>query len=72
MGVTHVTTRLKSLSGKGRAYQAEFLVDTGAIDCLAPASKLKAAGVKREGTAIYELLMDLRESVLSERRPLRR
>src|SRR5438132_7932785 len=55
MGVTHVTAQIKNLSGRGRAYRAEFLVDTGAIDCLAPASKLKAAGVKREGKAVYEM-----------------
>jgi clan AA aspartic protease len=55
MGVTHVTTQIMNLSGKGHAYQAEFLVDTGAIDCLAPASRLKAAGVKVEGKAVYEM-----------------
>ena len=38
MGVTHVTTRVRRLAGKGRAYEAEFLVDTGAIDCMAPVS----------------------------------
>jgi len=34
---------------------ADFLVDTGAIDCMAPASRLKAAGVKPEGNAVYEM-----------------
>jgi clan AA aspartic protease len=55
MGVTHVTTRIRSLAGRGKAYQADFLVDTGAVDCMAPASKLTAAGIKREGKAVYEL-----------------
>jgi clan AA aspartic protease len=55
MGVTHVTTQIRSLAGKGKGYSAEFLVDTGAIDCMAPASKLKAAGIKREGKAVYEM-----------------
>jgi clan AA aspartic protease len=55
MGVTHVTTRVRQLSGRGRSYQAEFLVDTGAFDCMAPASKLKAIGIKPEGKSIYEL-----------------
>lgn len=55
MGVTHVTTRIRNLAGKGRGYQAEFLVDIGAIDCMAPADRLKAAGVRREGKAVYEL-----------------
>src|SRR5882724_5000475 len=55
MGVTIVTAKIRSLSGKRRPYQAQFLVDTGAIDCMAPASRLKAAGVKREGKAVYEM-----------------
>jgi clan AA aspartic protease len=55
MGVTHVTAQLRSLAGRGKPYRAEFLVDTGAIDCLAPASRLKAAGIKREGKAVYEM-----------------
>lgn len=55
MGVTHITTEIKSLSGRGKAYRGEFLVDTGAVDCMAPASRLKAAGVKPEGKAVYEM-----------------
>lgn len=55
MGVTHVTTELRSLTGRKKPYRAEFLVDTGAIDCMAPASKLKKAGIKVEGKSIYEL-----------------
>jgi deoxyribonuclease-4 len=55
MGVTHVTTRIRSLTGTGPSYQAEFLVDTGAIDCLAPASQLRKVGIKPEGKAVYEL-----------------
>jgi clan AA aspartic protease len=55
MGVTHVTTRIQSLNRRGKPFQAEFLVDTGAIDCMAPASSLRAAGVKPEGKAVYEL-----------------
>jgi len=49
MVVTHVTTRIRSLAGKRPAYQADFLVDTGAIDCMAPSSELRAAGIKPEG-----------------------
>jgi clan AA aspartic protease len=55
MGVTHVTTEILPLGGKGRGFQADFLVDTGAIDCLAPASKLKQAGIKRAGKDTYQL-----------------
>jgi clan AA aspartic protease len=55
MVVTHVTTRIRSLAGKRPAYQADFLVDTGAIDCMAPSSELRAAGIKPEGKAVYEM-----------------
>jgi clan AA aspartic protease len=55
MGLTHVTTQLKSLALTGQAYEAEFLVDAGAIDCLAPASALRNAGILIEGKDSYEL-----------------
>lgn len=55
MGVTHVTTEIKALSGRRKPYRAEFLVDTGAVDCLAPASRLKAAGIKPEGKTLHEI-----------------
>jgi predicted aspartyl protease len=55
MGLTHVTVQMRSLTGKGRPYQAECLVDTGSVDCLAPGDRLRAAGIKPEGKAIYEL-----------------
>src|SRR5438105_2557812 len=55
MGLTHVTVRMRSLNGKRKAYEAECLVDTGAVDCMAPADKLRAAGIKPEGKAVYEL-----------------
>lgn len=55
MGVTHVTVRISDLAKQGVPYEAEFLVDTGAIDCMAPADRLEAAGVQREGKDVYEL-----------------
>jgi len=55
MGLTHVTTTVRDLTRKGQPYEAEFLVDTGAIDCLAPRDELVAAGVSPEGKAVYEL-----------------
>ncbi len=54
MGLTHVTVSLAPLTGR-RRYQAEFLVDTGAIDCLAPAKHLRRIGVKIEGRDVFEL-----------------
>jgi predicted aspartyl protease len=46
---------MRSLTGRGKAYEAECLVDTGAVDCMAPGHRLKAAGIKPEGRAVYEL-----------------
>lgn len=55
MGLTHVTVTIKGLNTTETAYEDEFLVDTGAIDCLVPAGKLLAAGVQVEGKDVYEL-----------------
>jgi len=55
MGLTHVTVQICDLARQGRPYEAEFLVDTGAVDCLVPANELRAAGVEPEGKAAYEL-----------------
>ena len=55
MGITHVTVEVSNLARQGTPYEAEFLVDTGAIDCLAAADKLRAAGIEPEGKAVYEL-----------------
>ena len=55
MGTTHVTAQILDLAGTGRPFEAEFLVDTGSLHCLAPASRLRAAGVQAEGRRVYEL-----------------
>jgi clan AA aspartic protease len=55
MGLTHVTVTVADLARQGTPYEANFLVDTGVIDCLAPADRLEAADVKREGKRVYEL-----------------
>ncbi|MEN0111000.1 MAG: aspartyl protease family protein [Planctomycetota bacterium] len=55
MGVTRVTTTIASLAGEETPYEADFLVDTGALDCLAPASALTAAGITPRKKKAYEL-----------------
>jgi predicted aspartyl protease len=56
MGLTHITARIGNLSGDSAApFEAEFLVDTGSIDCIAPSERLRAAGISPEGKAVYEL-----------------
>ena len=55
MGIIHVTVSVANLKQDQPPYEADFLVDTGAIDCLAPASSLAAAGIEVEGRDVYEL-----------------
>ena len=50
-----MTTIVRKLAGGGKGYEADFLVDTGAVDCLAPAKALRRAGIKPEGKHVYEL-----------------
>ena len=53
-GLTHVTAQVSNLTKTGTAYEAEFLVDTGAVDCMAPKEQLESAGIAPEGKAVYE------------------
>jgi predicted aspartyl protease len=55
MGLIHMTVALSDLAQTGTPYEADFLVDTGAVDCRAPADRLAAAGILAEGKAVYEL-----------------
>lgn len=55
MGLTHVTVSLKANQKAKKKYEADFLVDTGATDCLAPETALKKAGIVRAGSMTYEL-----------------
>jgi clan AA aspartic protease len=55
MGLTHVTVALKGFDTSNRTYEADFLVDTGATDCLASAPELKKIGVRVVGRTAYEL-----------------
>ena len=55
MGVTHVTVQISNLAQDAEPWEAEFLVETGAIDCMAPSDRLIAAGIRPEGKAVYEL-----------------
>ena len=55
MGLIHVTVCLRQSATSRKKYQADFLVDTGATDSLAPASGLERAGIRRRGRMAYEL-----------------
>lgn len=55
MGLTHVTVMLRAMGAGNGVYQADFLVDTGATDSLAPAVELHKIGIKSVGRVVYEL-----------------
>lgn len=55
MGLIHVTVTLRASQTSRKKYEADFLVDTGATDCMAPASRLQSAGIRRCGRMAYEL-----------------
>lgn len=54
MGLTHVAVRVLN-SNSQETYNANFLVDTGATESMAPAFELKRIGMKPAGKRIYEL-----------------
>jgi len=54
MGAIHVTVTLRNLR-TGDVYESLFLVDTGATDCMAPGSELRASGFPENGRTTYEL-----------------
>ena len=51
----HVTVTLRVPGTHGVGYESLFLVDSGAIDSMAPASRLAAAGIQPVGASAYEL-----------------
>jgi clan AA aspartic protease len=59
MGLTRIAvelSRMNSPEENGQyIYKHDFLVDTGAMDSMAPASELRKAGIKPVGKRIYEL-----------------
>jgi predicted aspartyl protease len=55
MGIVKITVAISNLAKTKNGFEDIFLVDTGAIECMAPSGKLKKAGILPEGKAIYEL-----------------
>ena len=55
MGLMHVTVTLRVPGTRQGGFEELFLVDSGAIDSMAPASGLAAAGIEPVGAASYEL-----------------
>jgi clan AA aspartic protease len=55
MGLIHVTVTLRRVDAPGGSYEADFLVDTGATDSVAPAAELHKIGVQSVGKMAHEL-----------------
>jgi clan AA aspartic protease len=55
MGLTPVTVRLRNMATPNGGYEADFLLDTGATDSLAPGSELRKIGLQPIGKTVYEL-----------------
>lgn len=55
MGLTHVTVTVRNPAHTRRAWEGLFLVDTGAVDCLAPGKFLRRLGLKPKAKRTYEL-----------------
>jgi clan AA aspartic protease len=54
MGLTHVAVKLLN-SNSQDTYEADFLVDTGAMYSMAPAAELKKIGIQPVGRELYEM-----------------
>jgi predicted aspartyl protease len=53
MGLIRVTVTIQRVEGADASYEADFLVDTGATDSLAPARELRRIGVTPAGRMAY-------------------
>ena len=54
MGLTRVAVQLRNLRSE-QSLTADFLVDTGALDSMAPANALRDIGIEPVGKRVYEL-----------------
>ncbi|HEX3252031.1 MAG TPA: hypothetical protein VHS05_21520 [Pyrinomonadaceae bacterium] len=59
MGLTRIPVKLARFDSLARldsnaTYNADFLVDTGAMDSMAPASELRKIGIEPVGRRLYE------------------
>lgn len=55
MGATQVTVNVRNAADLSREWSGLFLVDTGAIDCMAPAKHLREIGINPTSRRTYEL-----------------
>ncbi len=55
MGFIHIPVSVKAPGRSPDHYEALFLIDTGAIDSMAPSDELRRAGIEPVGQKTYEL-----------------
>jgi clan AA aspartic protease len=55
MGFIHIAVQVKAVGHHVEVYEAPFLVDTGAIDSMAPAAELRRIGIEPIGHDRYEM-----------------
>lgn len=55
MGTVHVTVTVRNPAQPERAWEGEFLVDTGATDSMVPRPHLDAIGLEPVSRRVYEL-----------------
>ncbi len=55
MGSIRVDVTVRNPAQPGRAWQGEFLVDTGAYHCLVPRKHLEAIGLEPDGAEVCRL-----------------
>ena len=61
VGFIYVPVSVTTPAGSENRYDAPFLVDTGAIDSMAPSSELRRVGIEPVGRKTYELADGSRE-----------
>ena len=54
MGITHVDATVRNPADPQQSWTGSFLVDTGAIDSLAPRPHLEAIGLEPAGQRVYQ------------------
>lgn len=53
--MTQVTAAVRNPADPDKAWEGRFLVDTEAVDCLAPRNQLEALGLMPKGERVYAL-----------------
>jgi clan AA aspartic protease len=55
MGITQVVVTVRNLADPSRFWEGQFVVDTGAVDCVVPRQHLESIGLTPGGSRVYSL-----------------